>query len=220
MKLFSAEGPVFSGLIKLFDCICLSVLWFVCCLPVITIGVSCTALYTTVYKYIRREEGTLTATFFGALRENFRRSTLAGLVEVAMLALMAADILVFRSLRMQGEPLGGLYELSLILCCVVLTWTIYLAAYTARFNGTVREVLRFSVLLMIWHPIRTLEVFACLAAGLVLALGLPGMALVAPAGVYWLASILIEKVFLKHLRPEDTAAQAAKTQQEETQNER
>lgn len=63
MKLFSAEGPVFSGLIKLFDCICLSVLWFVCCLPVITIGVSCTALYTTVYKYIRREEGTLTATF-------------------------------------------------------------------------------------------------------------------------------------------------------------
>ena len=23
MKLFSAEGPVFSGLIKLFDCICL-----------------------------------------------------------------------------------------------------------------------------------------------------------------------------------------------------
>lgn len=158
MKLFSAEGPVFSGLIKLFDCICLSVLWFVCCLPVITIGVSCTALYTTVYKYIRREEGTLTATFFGALRENFRRSTLAGLVEVAMLALMAADILVFRSLRMQGEPLGGLYELSLILCCVVLTWTIYLAAYTARFNGTVWEVLRFSVLLMIWHPIRTLEV--------------------------------------------------------------
>ena len=46
------------------------------------------------------------------------------------------------------------------------------------------------------------------------------MALVAPAGVYWLASILIEKVFLKHLRPEDTAAQAAKTQQEETQNDR
>lgn len=46
------------------------------------------------------------------------------------------------------------------------------------------------------------------------------MALVAPAGVYWLASILIEKVFLKHLRPEDAAAQAAKTQQEETQNDR
>ena len=57
----------------------------------------------------------------------------------------------------------------------------------------------------------------CLAG---LALGLPGMALVAPAGVYWLASILIEKVFLKHLRPEDAAAQAAKTQQEETQNDR
>lgn len=60
----------------------------------------------------------------------------------------------------------------------------HMGGYTARFNGTVREVLRFSVLLMIWHPIRTLEVFACLAAGLVLALGLPGMALVAPAGVY------------------------------------
>lgn len=219
-SLFNADGSVISGLIKLFDCICLSVLWLVCCLPVFTIGVACTALYTTVFKYLRREEGTLTATFFGALRENFRRSTLAGLVEIALLALMAVDVMVFRSLRLQGSPLGGLYELSLVLCCVVLTWTIYLAAYTARFRGTVGEMLRISAMLMLLHPIRTLEVFACLAIGLALALGLPGMALVAPAGTYWAASILIEKVFLCHLKPEDAASEQSKSQQGGTEHDR
>lgn len=217
-RLFDAEGPMMSGLIKLFDCICLSVLWMLCCLPVFTIGVASTALYTTAYRYLRRDQGTLAATFFGALRENFARSTLAGLVEVAMLALMAVDVVVFRSLRLQGNPLGGLYELSLILCCVVMTWTIYLAAYTARFQGSVGEVLRFSVLLMLWHPLRALQVFACLAAGLVLALGVPGMVLVAPAGVYWLASYGIERVFHAHLKPEDLAREDSDTKQEDTKH--
>lgn len=212
-QLFNAEGPLMSGLIKLFDCICLSVMWLVTCLPVFTIGVACTALYTTVFKYLRREEGTLAATYLGALRENFRRSTLAGLVELAVLALMAVDVLVFRSLRLQGNALGNLYELSLILCCVAMTWTIYLAAYTARFNGTVREVLHFSILMMVLHPIRALEVFACLAAGLALSLTVPFLALVAPAGIYWISSILIEKVFRQHLRPEDADKTAIESQE-------
>lgn len=207
-RLFHLESPLMQGLTKLFDCICLSILWLVCCLPVFTAAAASAALYTTVYKYLRQEEGTLLSTYFAAFRENFRRSTLAGLVALAVLALLGVDALVFRSLRLTGQVMGNFYGLALLLCAVALTWWVYLAAYSARFNGTVGDVLRFSVLLMLLHPIRALRVLVLLAAGILLSLSLPCVFLVAPAGVFWGSSYPIEKVFLLHLRPEDAAAQA------------
>ncbi|MEE0800711.1 MAG: DUF624 domain-containing protein [Gemmiger sp.] len=209
--LFHPESPLMQGLTKLFDCIALSLLWMLCCLPVVTAAAATAALYAAVYKYLRREEGTLLHTYFAALRENFRRSTLAGLAAIAVLALLVLDALVFRTLRLTGQAMGGLYGVSLLLCALGLTWWFYLAAYSARFNGTVRDVLRFSALLMLLHPVRALQMLVILAAGLVLSLALPGAVLVAPAAVCWAGSILIEKVFLLHLRPED-----AQTRQDST----
>lgn len=205
--LFHLESPLMQGLTKLFDCICLSLLWLVCCLPVITAAPACAALYATVYKYLRQEEGTLLSTYFAAFRENFRRSALAGLAALGVLALLGADALVFRSLRLAGHVMGNFYGLSLLLCAVALTWWVYLAAYSARFNGTVRDVLRCSALLLLLHPLRGLQVLVLLAAGLLLSLSVPCMFLVAPAGVFWGSSYPIEKVFLLHLRPEGEPAQ-------------
>lgn len=56
-SVFDIDGPVMSGVIKIFDCICLSVLWLLFSLPIITIGASSTALYTAVHRYLRRGKG-------------------------------------------------------------------------------------------------------------------------------------------------------------------
>ena len=47
---FNFDNKLFGALGKAVDCVILSVLWLVCCLPVITIGASSTALYYTVHK--------------------------------------------------------------------------------------------------------------------------------------------------------------------------
>ena len=70
--IFDIENPVMHYIVKVFDCMCLSILWLLFCLPVITAGASTTALYATVYHYIRKEEGHLWRTFWGAFRENLR----------------------------------------------------------------------------------------------------------------------------------------------------
>ena len=62
--IFHVDGPVMSYVIKIFDCMCLSVLWVLCCIPIITVGASTTALYHTIYHYIRKERGSLLKTFF------------------------------------------------------------------------------------------------------------------------------------------------------------
>lgn len=47
---FNWDNIVFQMLGKLVDCVWVSILWVICCIPVFTIGASTTALYYTVHK--------------------------------------------------------------------------------------------------------------------------------------------------------------------------
>lgn len=207
--LFDLDNPVMSGLIKIFDCVCVSILWLLFSLPVVTMGASSAALYTTVYKYLRRGEGHLWKTFWGAFRENLRRSTAAWLAVLAVMAVLTVDALVFRTMAISGSPLGKVYWIVLALCCIAVTWAAYLSAYAARFDGNAKDILRLSAVLMALHPIRAVCVFLPILCGAALVLIVPGLLAAVPTVVCWLDSVTLEKVFLLHMRPED-AAQAMK----------
>lgn len=138
---FDINGPVMSSIIRIFDWICLSVLWLMFSLPIITAGASSTAMYATVHRYLRRGEGHLLSTFLTAFRDNFKRSTLVWLAALGILAVLIADAFVLRTMALSGHPLGRLYWPVLLLCCAAFTWTVYLFAYSARFNGKVKDIL-------------------------------------------------------------------------------
>ena len=201
--IFSVENPVMQYIIKAFDCMCLSVLWMLFSLPVITAGASATAWYATVYHYIRKDEGHLWRTFWGAFRENLKRSTLLWLVVLLMTALLGVDILVFRTMAINGESLGRLYWVILLLCCVAITWVAFLFAYAARFQGRVRDMLRVSFMLMAAHPLKAAVVFVIAAAGIMLSLMAPGLLTILPALICLAVSMITENIFASHLEQKD-----------------
>ena len=182
-RLFGMDSPLMGALMKIGDLLCLSVLWLVFSLPIFTIGASSAALYAAVYHCLRRKEAGIWKHFWKAFRENFKRSTLAWLIELAVLAVFSLDAAVFRAIRLSGGAMGKLYWAALLLEAVALTWTAYVAAYAARFNGTVRDVLRFGLVLLRLHPIRALGVMLPILAGLALCLLVPFTVLFAPAAV-------------------------------------
>lgn len=201
--LFDIHNPVMRWVIKIFDCICLSFLWVAACLPIVTIGASTTALFATIHRYIRLEEGGLLKTFFLAFRENFKRSTICWLVVMAILLLLTVDVLVFRTMAINGQFLGKLYWLVLLLIGVVITWMAYLFAYAERFDGSAMEVLKLSFLLMMFHPLKAVVVLLLLLAGAALVAIGPIALSIVPALVCWLCDIVIAVVFSQHLREED-----------------
>lgn len=202
-RLFGIDSPFVSAAIKVFDCICLSVLWAVFSLPVITAGASSAALYSAVYNYIRKDRGKLWNTFWSAFKENLKRSTLLWLIALVIMSLLTADVIVFRSMKIKGDPLGNIYWVMLVIYCIALTWLIYLSAYSAKFNGSIKDVLKFSFVLMVIHPIRSLGVFLPVVCGAVVALTVPGLIIILPAGIFWACSFTLEKVFMLHMRQED-----------------
>ena len=196
--LFDIENPVMRYILKIFDCMCLSILWLVCCLPILTAGAATTALYATVYRYLRKDEGHLLRTFLGAFRENWKKSTLVWLVLLAAGILLGVDMLVFRTMALQGQFLGKLYWLILLLIGVWITWLVYAFAYCARFHGSVKDVLRGSALLMLLHPLRALTVFLPTAAGILVMCMVPGFLSIVPVVMILTCSMTLEKLFVLH----------------------
>ena len=203
-KLLDINNPIMRGLVAIFDLIVLSVLWVIFSLPVVTMGAASAALYHAVYHHVRKGEDYLFNSFWSAFRENFKRQTLCWLVPLALLALLTVDAIILRSMYLHTDLLciEILYAV-LAIFAFVSVWTVYLAAYGARFNGTVKEVLKYSFILFRAHPLLMLSVMVLVLGGIALALTLPAFVILIPAGVYLGATFPIEAAFRKHMRPED-----------------
>ena len=204
-KIFGYDSPIVKMMTRIGDCICLSFLWIVFSLPVVTMGAASAAMYAAVYRCIRKDEAGLWKKFWEAFKENLKRSTLIWLAAMLILAVLTADVFVFRGIKLSGDVMGNFYWAALIMWFVALTWTVYLAAYSAKFNGKVWEVMRISFLLMLYHPIKAMSVLISLLAGAALVLWAPFMIFLVPAVIFWISSYALESVFLQHMRPEDVA---------------
>lgn len=201
--IFDINNPIMRYVIKIFDCMCLSVLWLVMCLPVFTIGASTTAMFAVIHRYIRLEEESLWKLYWKSFREEFKRTTLCTLVALGILALLVVDALVFRTMVLKGQLLGNLYWLILLLIGIEATWLTYLFAYVERFTGGVKDTMRFSFLMMILHPVKSLTILALVLGSGALVILAPGLLAIVPAACCWLCDIVVASVFVLHLREED-----------------
>lgn len=69
------DGPLANILNRLIDLILLNVLWFLCSLPLFTLGASSCAVYDITMRYALHEDPPITRTFFQAFQKNFKKAT-------------------------------------------------------------------------------------------------------------------------------------------------
>lgn len=72
--IFSPDGLYARVMNGFWNILVLSVLWMLCCLPVVTLGAASTAAYYAAAKVIRRKTGKIYSEFFSSFRRNFRQS--------------------------------------------------------------------------------------------------------------------------------------------------
>lgn len=198
-SLFDVDSPLMNGLQKVFDCMLVSLCWLTACLPIVTIGPACGALYRTVCRSICRDEGGILKPFWDTFRANLKNGVLVWLPILAVYLFLIADGVIVRGLLHSST----LYGVILVLIAVTSVWAAYATAYCVRFNGSTREVLWISLFLVLSHPLTALLVMAAVALGLVLALMVPYLALFLPGLVCLAIRGPMEGVFRKHMRPED-----------------
>lgn len=197
-SLFDIDSPLMNGLGKIFDCILLSLCWISLSLPIVTMGAASGALYRTVYRCIRNDEGNLLKGFWETFRKNLKSGILVWLPILAVYAFLIADAVIFR-----GFAMARIYGIILVLIGVASVWAAYCTAYCVRFEGSLKEVLWLSFFLVLSHPAMTLIIMMFLVMGAALTLMVPFLALFLPAAICLAISFPMESVFLKHMHPED-----------------
>jgi len=73
-KFFNIDAPVIRALARVGELMMFTALWFLCCLPVFTIGASTAALYRMMFQ-MRQDGSTKVSDFFRAFAQNFKRET-------------------------------------------------------------------------------------------------------------------------------------------------
>ncbi len=119
MRFFSYDSKFGQIFLKLSYGCCLNVLWLVCCLPIVTIGASTTALYYTSFKIAKDEGSYITKMFFHSFKQNFRQATVIWLIMLVTGLIIGADAVLLYRLRATSTG------------TVAVIWTLLLAAIFA-----------------------------------------------------------------------------------------
>lgn len=134
--LFNADGPVLQFVNKIVYSVYLNILWFLCCIPVITVGASTTTLFYVTLKISKNEEGNITKAFFRSFRQNFRQGTLIWLILLAAGIILGVDGYVLYHMRFENlfwTLCTAVFCVAAIAYAIVL---MYIFPLLARFDNT------------------------------------------------------------------------------------
>lgn len=145
--LFDMEGPVMQFITKLVYSVWLNILWFICCLPVFTVGASTTALFYVSLKVAKNEEGNLTKSFFHSFKENFRQATIIWLILFGVGIVLGIDAYVFYHMRFESVLWAlGTAVFVVALAAYGIIW-MYIFPLQARFDNTIRAMFKNSLMI-------------------------------------------------------------------------
>ena len=116
-RFFDIDNPLMRRLSFLFDCMLLSVLFLLCCLPVFTTGAAFSALYHCG-GYLADGADTGIRDFFHAFRRSFKRVT-----PIWLLILAFGSLLVFNLWLIRSMPSNLQFVMQAGSLCLLL-WTI------------------------------------------------------------------------------------------------
>ena len=128
------------GLGKMADLLWLNVLTLLCCIPIVTIGASLTAMNYMALKIARNEECYIARGFFKSFRENFRQGTLIGLIFLAVFLVLAVDFYIMQNSDIQFSSV--LQIIIGVVGVLVLFTAVFVFPVLAKFDNTVINTIK------------------------------------------------------------------------------
>ena len=165
MKFCSYESRFSQLLLKLCYACYLNLLWFVCSIPIVTIGASTTALYYASLKVVRDEDSHVAALFFRSFRQNFKQATVLWLILLGAGLFLGADGYILYHLRLSSNgTMAVMWTLILaVVIAAAVVWVIvaeYVFPLLASVANTNKAMLKNAFLIGTHYLFATILVFA------------------------------------------------------------
>lgn len=193
--LLSINSPFWRLMDKMLHLLWLNLLWFLCCLPIFTIGAATTALYSVTLKYAKNQEGYITHDFLQSFKDNFFQSTLVWFVMAGIGIFLGLDLIVY--LR-SSDSIPNLLLMTAFFASILIYIfvNLYVYAIIASFRNTTRQCLKNALILSVWHwPTSLLMISGGILIFLAGMLLFPPLLFVGYAGFCYLCSKYFNKLF-------------------------
>lgn len=229
-EFFNLDNKFFQAINKIVDCIALSVIWMVCCIPVaftgylaigtktlifwllsciavVPAGVATTAMYYAINKVIRHGRSYIWTEFWHSFRSNFKQVAVISVILSLAAVLLGVDAYIMYQLALSGDKTGAFYIIFIVLLIFEAAWALYIFPYMARFENTTKQVLKNTAYIAVANLPKTIVMVVVLGAVVLTVYLFPVILVVIPAVFMLLINLLMEKVFRKYMSDEDLAAE-------------
>ena len=192
------DTPVLLMLAKACNIILLTLVWAVCCAPVLTIGAATTALYTVMWRISAGQEVRVIREFWDAMRTNWKVATASWGIMLLVGLLLAGNMVALSGV--QAPPalltlMKGAAGLVLISYLIVLH---YLFAGIAKYYVTISQAFKNAWLWGMASLPRTLVLFCLSAVSVILVYFLEWLSIVLLAYTIYLQAVILNHIFLQY----------------------
>lgn len=167
-RIFDLDSPVSRFLSRMADLIWLNILTIICCIPIVTIGASLTALNYVALKMVRNEDGYIRESFFKSFKQNFKQATIIWLIILGVLILLICD---FYIIRIAPALFPSWIKVVLFaVTMVLLIATMHVFPVLAKFENSIKNTFKNSLLMGILSLPKTILMIICWIIPVVIAL--------------------------------------------------
>ena len=207
---------------KLGDIMILSLCWLICCIPVITIGPSCAALYYAVHKRFEDKSETPAKDFFSSFRTNPVQGIILTVIYLLYLGITGFNLYV-AIFGFNGTFLPSWYTpVAVVLLLPFLFSALYVFPYLSRFKNTVKTTLFHGFTFSTMYPGHTMIMWLYVILSAVLMIFFFPSLLFAPFTCCYLCRRYCERDFNyalllrdKREHPEKYQDESAETEEDE-----
>ena len=149
--MFQSDNLLSRVLTKVFDLCLLNILFLITSLPIFTIGVSLSALYTVTLAMSKNEESPVFLMYFRMWKQTFKKGMIAGLVLLGIVALLIFDMWIWWNSRISYRMFFMIATLVLLsLVIMVSNWVFPLIA---KFENSVKNMFKNAMIFSMRYAI-------------------------------------------------------------------
>ncbi len=207
MKKFGIDNPFFAFMGRVGDILILNILFVITSIPIVTIGMSLSAMYRVTLRMARKESNYVAKEYFRACREEWKKSTVIWLIMLVSGGVLVFDVTV-------GKDMWN--ALNAAVGALIFIWGMlftYVFAVQARFENTVKNIFKNALYMAVRHfPFTVIMMVLNAIPALCILFGSMTMALATPiyvaAGFAVTArinSIFLSRIFRRYAQKEEEA---------------
>lgn len=206
-KFFSYDGTFFTILNRISDIIILNLLWILCCIPIVTIGASTTALLYVTMKITSGEDAYIVKKFFKSFKENFLQSTIIWLIMLAIGAVLLCDYIFLPQMKLDNMMYLVIFSATCLATLIYGMILVYLFPLQARLVNKIRHTFKNALLLSFRHlPVTILLMILVFVPLVVMCYTFASLFFLwfffAGSGIALICSLLYNRIFNIYIKPE------------------